>query len=158
MKKAVSTIALCVVLAAGLACAGCGGSGTWVVEDSEEYYELSDDELSELAGTEIDATVTEAYETTTQYTGDEAEYDTLGISVEFPYTTADGDEETVLFDWSWDLKDVEGFDSVEEYANSVTSFAHADGSEASLTEVAGGDSVTIVFDEEGLLTSLVIND
>ena len=171
MRKAIAAGALCAALAAGAVCAGCSsgtvteGGETYTLEGSDgvetTYYSLGEDDLKALAGTEVEATAV-SVETSGEITyiedGKEDEiYDCCSLEFEFYYTTDDGDYPVDLGD-SWDLGEAEGYDTALEYADSVVAVTNADGSEASIGDIAEGDSLTVVMDEEGSLTSIVINE
>ena len=174
MRKAIAAVALCAALAAGAVCAGCSSGTTTEISDGETYtlegsdgvettyYALDEDDLKALAGTEVEATAV-SVETSSEVTyfdedgNEDGTYDCCTLEFEFDYTTDDGEYPVDMWD-SWDLGEVEGYDTALEYADSVVAVTNADGSEASIGDIAEGDSLTVVMDEESRLTSIVINE
>lgn len=174
MRKAIAAGALCVALAAGAVCAGCSSGTTVEIFDGETYtlegsdgvettyYALDEDDVKALAGTEVEATAV-SVETSGEATyfdedgNEDGTYDCCFLEFEFDYTTDDGEYPVDMAD-SWDLGEVEGYDTALEYADSVVAVTYADGSEASIGDIAEGDSLTVVMDKESRLTSIVINE
>ena len=165
MKKAIAAGALCVALAAGAVCAGCSGSGESVeVEGSNgevtTYYNLSVSEQEALYGTEIEGTLDiDFYAAEDMQTSDGSEtYDELDINVEFDYEAEDGDGGIATVGNYCTLEGEDGYDSVYDYADDTIEVTYADGTEASFEDLEDGMSVTVAIDDEGLFTSIVINE